>query len=506
MATTDPTTFGALLKHSRRAAGLTQEQLAERADLSPQAVGALERGRRGAPRGETVDALTRALGLDPEQAAALTEALRHDRAARPRLTPPLGVLPPTAPLLGRAQELLEVTALLRGPEARLLVLTGPGGVGKTRLALQAAIEVAPAPAFADGVVWVDLSPVHDPEVVAATVAARLGVREVVGTSQAEQLIAYLADRRLLLVLDNLEQLLPARELVQRLLDACPGVRALGTSRVPLGLPSERVYAVAPLPVPPPEERDPLVIGAHAAVTLFLERARLVAPRLAVTAAAAVAVASVCRRVDGLPLAIELAAALVKLLPPQAMAARLDAAASAHGGALDLLGAGSWDRPDRQQTMRAVIAWSCNLLGPDERALFRRLSVFSGGCTPEAAAAVCATPGVDPHVTEGLASLLDTSLLATRAASTAEPRAAMLETIREYAAEQLTLSGEAPQLRERHAAYFLALAQRAEPHLEGPQQALWLERIEADLDNVRAALRRSCEGEDVASGLALRLSR
>ena len=235
------------------------------------------------------------------------------------------------------------------------------------------------------------------------------------------------------------------------------------------------------------------------MALFLERARAVAPRLAMTA---VAVAAICRRLDGLPLAIELAAALVRLLPPQAMLARLVASAPAQGGALDLLGGGAWERPDRQQTMRDTIAWGYDLLAPEERALFRRLAVFAGGCTLDAAEAVCAAPEERLDVQEGLAALLDKSLLVQLEGDEAAPRLGMLETIREYASEQLALSGEAPATRARHAAYILALAQQAEPELEGPGQAVWLRRIDAELDNVRAVLHRSAEDEDTATGLQL----
>ena len=319
--------FGTLLRDLRLATGLSQEALAERAALSPQAVGALEGGRRIVPRRETVDALARALGLDGGQAGALAAAVRRGRGrgARSETTSPLELPVAPAPLLGREVELRELAAHLDQPKAHLLTLVGPGGVGKTRLALQVAIGAAAT--FPDGAAWVDLSPVRDAELVAATIAARLRVHATGLTPLAELLAAHLAERRLLLVLDNLEQVLPARGLVQGLIDACPGLRILATSRVPMGLRGERVYALEPLPVPPPGQEDPDAIAAHASVALFVERAREVAPRLAITAAAAVAIAAICRRLDGLPLAIELAAALVMLLPPQAMLARLIAGTS-----------------------------------------------------------------------------------------------------------------------------------------------------------------------------------
>ena len=491
--------FGALLRDLRLATGLSQEALAERAALSPQAVGALEGGRRIVPRRETVDALARALGLDGGQAGALAAAVRRGRGARSETTSPLELPVAPAPLLGREGELRELAAHLGQPKAHLLTLVGPGGVGKTRLALQVAIGAATT--FPDGAAWVDLSPVRDPELVAATIAARLGVHATGLTPLAELLAAHLAERRLLLVLDNLEQVLPARGLVQGLLDACPGLRILATSRVPLGLRGERVYALEPLPVPPSGQEDPDAIAAHASVALFVERAREVAPRLALTAAAAVAIAAICRRLDGLPLAIELAAALVMLLPPQAMLARLVAGTPARGGTLDLLAGGAWDRPDRQQTMRDTIAWGHDLLAPAEQALFRRLAAFVGGCTLEAAEAVCAAPEEGLDVLEGMAALLDKSLL-VELEGEASPRLGMLETIRDYASERLELSGESARMRQRHAAYILALALEAEPELDGPQQAAWLRRLDAELDNIRAVLLRSIDGEDTATGLQL----
>jgi predicted ATPase/DNA-binding XRE family transcriptional regulator len=490
--------FGPLLRDLRLAAGLSQEALAERAALSPQAVSALEGGRRRVPRRETVEALARALRLDGESASALAAASRHGRGAAQAAASPLELPHTSAPLVGREAELGELAAWLDQPTVRLTSLVGPGGVGKTRLALQVAIDAVAG--FQDGVAWVDLSPVRDTELVAATIAARLGVHPTGPTPIANLLADHIAERRLLLVLDNLEQVPAARGLVQQILDACPRLLVLATSRVPLGLPGERVYAVAPLSVPRLEQSDPETIAGHAAVALFVERALEVVPRLVMTSAVAGAIAAICRRLDGLPLAIELAAALVRLLPPQAMLDRLGGAAPIHGAALDLLGGGAWDRPDRQQTMRDTIAWSDDLLAPEERALFRRLSVFVGGCTVAAAEAVCAETEENLDVQEGLASLLDKNLLVELEGDEAEPRLGMLETIREYAAERLEQSGESPLTRERHAAYILALVLEAEPELEGPRQVMWLQRIELDLDNIRAVLRRAVAGEDIVAGL------
>ena len=491
--------FGALLRDLRLATGLSQEALAERAALSPQAVGALEGGRRSVPRRETVDALAHALGLDVGQAVALAAAVRRGRGAARGPPRRSSCRRPPRRCSGARMSLRELTAQLGQPERACWRLIGPGGVGKTRLALQVAIGAAAT--FPDGAAWVDLSPVRDPELVAATIAARLGVRATGLTPLAELLVAHLAERRLLLVLDNLEQVLPARDLVQGLLDACPGLRVLATSRVPLGLQGERVYALAPLPVPPPDQEDPEAIAAHASVALFMERAREVAPRLAVTAAAAVAIAAICRRLDGLPLAIELAAALVKLLPPQAMLARLIASTPARGGALDLLAGGAWDRPDRQQTMRDTIAWSHDLLRPAEQAAIPPARGVRGRLHPGGG-------GDGVRRSRGRAGRAG----GHGGAAGQEPARAAggeADAARRHAGDNPGLCGgtagaerESARMRERHAAYFLALALEAEPELEGPQQAAWLQRLEAELDNIRAALLRSAEGEDTATGLQL----
>ena len=400
------------------------------------------------------------------------------------------------PLVGRAAEVAAVCALLRRDGARLVTLTGPGGSGKTRLALQVAAEALDA--FPDGVYFVPLAPLVDPDLVAPTVARALGLAEAEGRpGAAQQLHAYLRDKRLLLVLDNFEQVLAAAPLVAELLAAAPGLRVLVTSRAPLHLSGEHDVAVPPLALPDPRHPPPPEqIGQYEAVQLFIERARAARADFTVTEATAAAVAEICARLDGLPLAIELAAARVRLLPPPALLARL-------GQRLRLLTGGPRDLPARQQTLRGAIEWSHALLDPAGRALFRRLAVFSGGFSLDAAEAICT--GVSDavlDVLDGVGALVDQSLLREVEDVGGEPRFAMLETIREYATEQLVVSGEAEAVRRRHAEYFAGLAEASERVIHSSQQARWLARFEADHNNLRAALGWVLDAGEVELGLRL----
>ncbi|MDF3040374.1 MAG: hypothetical protein K0Q71_3080 [Thermomicrobiales bacterium] len=385
MAAPSSLTFGALLKRHRLAAGLTQEGLAERAGVSARGVQDLERGVH-APRADTVRLLANALGLDGEAHAALIETLHPELAATPVPTParldlPGPPIPPT-PLVSREREVAAACAMLRPADraapARLLTLTGPGGVGKTRLALAIAGELAGD--FRDGVGWVELAPLRDPGLVATAIAQALGVRESGDRPLTELLASYLAERRLLLVLDNLEHLLPAVPLIATLLAASADLAILATSRARLHLRGEVDIPVAPLAVPgaiggarPMREG----LAGVAAVRLFLERAAEVRPGFMLTEENAPAVAEICRRLDGLPLAIELAAVRVRVLSPAALLTRLE-------HRLPFLTGGARDLPRRQQTMGDTIAWSHDLLSSEEQALFRRVAVFSGGFTLEAA--------------------------------------------------------------------------------------------------------------------------
>ena len=401
-------------------------------------------------------------------------------------------LQPTA-LVGREREVGEVVERLRVEEVRLLTLTGPGGTGKTRLALQAGADLLEE--FEDGVFFVALAVITDPELVPSTIADSLGVRESAGQPLVESLKSYLRDKRLLLILDNFEQVLEGAPLMGELLGACPKLKVLATSRIPLRLYGEQEYSVPPLTLPDPRVLPPLeVLTQYEAVRLFVERARAVKADFTVTNESAPAVAEICARLDGLPLAIELAGARMRTLPPQKILERLS-------NRLKLLKGGPRDLPTRQQTLRGAIDWSHDLLTEEEKRLFARLSVFAGGRTLEAIENICDPEG-DLDALEGIDSLVGKSLLRQEEGPRGDPRFYMLETIHEYAREKLEESGEARQIKREHAEYFLALAEEAEPELKGPNQLDWLERLEVEHDNIRAALSWSLGGVDADLGLRL----
>jgi predicted ATPase/class 3 adenylate cyclase len=393
---------------------------------------------------------------------------------------------PTA-LVGREREVAALCARLLEPQTRLLTLTGPGGTGKTRLALQVAAEVLDA--CPDGAFFVDLAPISDPVLLLPTIAQTLGVVESGSQPLRETLHAFLQGKRLLLLLDNFERLLEAAPLVADLLTACAGVRVLVTSRAALHLRGERLSPVPPLALPelaPLPSLDRLM--QYAAVRLFLARARDVKPDFAVTTETAPAVAEICVRLDGLPLAIELAAARVRLFSPPALLSRLS-------HRLGLLTGGARDLPARQRTLRATIDWSNSLLTAEEQTLLARLGVFSGGRALEAIEAICNAEGT-LDVLGGVDSLLEKSLL-VQTEGVGQTRFVMLETIQEYARERLAATGEAEALRQAHAAYFLALAEEAAPHLRGPDQLLWLARLDAVRDDLRTAWHRHLDAAAAA---------
>lgn len=408
----------------------------------------------------------------------------------------LGSLPNNLPLqltsfIGREREIEEVKEWLS--VTRLLTFTGMGGSGKTRLAIQVAADLIED--FRDGVFFVPLAPIAEPGLVAPTIAQTLGVRESTGRSILAGLKEYLQPRNILLVLDNFEQVVAAAPLLVELLAACSQLYILVTSREGLHVRGEREYPVPPLALPSLTKLPPLeALTQNPAVELFLQRAQAVKPDFKITNETAPAIVEICYRLDGLPLAIELAAARVRLMPPREILTRLE-------HRLQFLTGGARDLPGRQQTLRNAIAWSYDLLNENEQELFRRLSVFVGGCTLAAAEAVA---GNNPLVLDQIDSLLDKSLLRQGKSANDEPRFVMLELLREFGLEQLEASGEQETIRERHANCFLSLAGQAEARLESTEQVEWLNRMEQEHDNLRAALEWSKQADDQGE-LCMRLA-
>jgi predicted ATPase/transcriptional regulator with XRE-family HTH domain/Tfp pilus assembly protein PilF len=494
---TDQEAFGGWLRRQRKGLDLTREALARRASCSTSTLRRLEAGDLR-PSRQMAEALATALGLPSEQHEAFVRFARGEAGAAAGFAPPIAPtappLPPAAGLpapltsfVGRKREVAAVADLLREPGVRLLTLTGPPGAGKTRLALAAAQQLAETAAFADGVCFVALAPITDAELVLTAIAQALGVKETRG-GLAPALQAHLRDRQRLLILDNFEQVTGAGPLVTSLLTAAPGVKALVTSRAVLGVYGEHEFPVPPLPAPDahhlPTRLAATYFARFGALQLFRDRARAVSPGFRLTPDNAPDVARICAWLDGLPLAIEMAAARVKWLPPDQLLRQLS-------DRLAVLTGGPRDLSPRQQSLAGAIDWSYDLLSQDEQRLFDRLGVLAGSFDAEAARAVL---GGDPAglalatLAQELDGLVDKSLLRRVLGPRGEARFSMLESLREYAVGHLRTAGEWDAVREAHAGHYHHLALEARPHLKmGGQQAEWLDRLESEQDNLRAAL-------------------
>jgi predicted ATPase len=476
----DGAAFGTLLRRCRLAAGLTHETLAERAALSARAISDLERGVTRAPRSDTLALLVNALPLSDEERSALAAAARTQPSA-PSISEPRHNLPGAlTSFIGRKRELEVAHSLLRRPDVRLLTMTGPAGAGKTRLAVHVAMGALDA--FADGTRFVALGAVTDIEQIGPAIAGALGCAGVDRPGGVGSLVELLGGQSLLLVVDNFEHLLRGAPMLIDMLRACPGLKLLVTSRAALRVSGEQVFPIPPLPVPDLNDLPPFdELVRNPAVALFEDRATHVQTDFALTSQNAASVAAICAQLDGLPLALELAAARIRLLPPAILLARLRSGTS--GASLGLLSRGPRDLPDRQQTLRGAIAWSYALLAHTEQQLFRGLGVFSGGFTMDAVETVCRGGG---DVVDGLTALVDNSLLQRTRGPEDEPRFMLLETIRSFALEQLSAAGDEDLLRRRHAEYYLALLEATGALLFAG--AAKRQRYAAEQGNIQGALR------------------
>ena len=518
--------IGSLVRQLRLRAGFSQEELAERAGLTASGISQIERGTRRRPQPHTLRALAGALRLSPEERRALLSAVEAEGTSSAPAGPPASTASTPAPespvieegrppgnlplvltsFIGRERELAAAASFIAEGQ-RLLTLTGPGGAGKTRLAVELARAVSPR--FMDGTRFVDLASLSNPALVVNVIAAATGVTDAPGRPLLESIVSGLQQRRLLLLLDNCEHVISAAAAVVReMLSSCPKLVIVATSREPLMVQGEQIYPLPSLACPPV---DPLVatlqpeaLHESPAIRLFVERARAVFPGFVLSRANAAAVVEICRRLDGLPLAIELAAARVRVLPPPLLAVRLH-------DRFRLVAGSERGREPRHQTLRALLDWSHDLLTTGEQALLRRLAVFASGFDVEAVEALCSVPGgaappPAPFVSipsigvfDLLAALVDKSLVT---ADQHSGRYSLLESVRAYAADKLAAAGETPWFQDRHRDWYLSLAEQAAPHLRGAEQVTWLARLTDDADNLRTALQWSIDQGDTNRGVRL----
>ncbi len=522
-----PETFGHWVKQRRQVLCLTQTDLGRLVSCSKVMINKIE-GDQRRPSLPLLRLLTLSLKVPPGERAAFISL------ARPELTrdqideitasysrsmglpvkgQPAYLPAPLTPIIGRAQEVSAVCTLLLDPGVRLVTLTGTGGVGKTRLGIQVASEICAH--FQDGCRFITLSTLASPDLLVSAIAHALGLKESHGQTLEDALLHFLGQKEILMVLDNFEQLLPSAKTVAEMLSCSPGLKVLVTSRTLLHLSGEYEFVVPPLRfVTSLSSLSNEDLVNSPAVALFVQKAKAVKTDFSLTAENSSLVAKICAHLDGLPLAIELAASHSKFLSPEAILSRLEGS-TPEDGPLDVLSGGPQDFPARQQTMRRTIDWSYDLLNKNEQDLFRRLSVFVGGCTLEEAAAVCGEwnsdrsphPGSSPNSTViagRLTSLVDQSMLQQVHRNGLELRFEMLETLREYACERLSnRNNEWERLKHRHAAFFMELVEINEHKFESAEQAAWLDRLEREHDNIQAALNWSCE-TDEGGEIGLRL--
>lgn len=467
---------------ARLAAGLSDQQIAAALFLSFNTVRWYNRqiySKLGVASRTQAVARAKALGLVEKVAAPL-----------PRTIMSTSLPHPATPFVGREGETVRLMELLQ--HTRLLTLTGVGGTGKTRLALHVARVMAPA--FADGVCFVDLAPVKEATLVAHAIATALNIVEQPHESLPDSLPALLAKREMLLLIDNFEHLITAAPLLAELLSATSSLKMIVTSREVLRLSGEQEFQVPPLSLPSAEKASVDDIRASEAGSLFLQRAKSTNPHFDLNRDNAPAIAQICRRLDGLPLAIELAAVRCKLLPPQLLIERLNRP-------LAMLTGGVRDAPDRQRTLRNTIAWSYNLLDDAEKRLLARMAIFSGGCSLDAIEVVCGD-GSESDTFEILVSLVDKSLVQQKETVDGQPRFMLLETIRDFAQEQLVALGEGENIRRRYADYYVTFAERAEPEMRMAQQKRWFQMLETERENLRTMLEGSVHGGDITDGIRM----